>query len=98
MKLTGGVFSGFDVLVSEIAPWALRRRQLIFLRSAVEGAFMLLVVTDEDDIPAWLYPEAFPEVPRPPKNWIKAPTLGESDFAALWRAVDPTAVDVEALE
>lgn len=59
---------------------------------------MRLVVADEEDIPGWLYPQAFPEVPRPPENCFTTPTLGESDFDALWRAVDATANNIRALE
>jgi hypothetical protein len=57
-----------------------------------------LVVADEDDIPGWLYPEAFPEVPQPAEDWAEAPALGEPDFAALWRAADPTTRDTEAIQ
>jgi hypothetical protein len=39
---------------------------------------MLLVVVDEHDIPGWLYPAAFPEVPRPPEDRAEVPDL---DFA-----------------
>jgi hypothetical protein len=56
---------------------------------------MLLVVVDEHDIPGWLYPEAFPEVPRPSEDRAEVDDL---DFAPLWHALDPTATFADAVE
>jgi hypothetical protein len=58
---------------------------------------MILVVLEEEDIPEWLYPGSFPEVPRLPESWIRVPILRELDFAALWHTIDPSATGREAL-
>src|SRR5262245_37104802 len=56
---------------------------------------MLLVVVDEHDIPGWLYPEAFPEVPRPHEDQAEVSDL---DFATLWHALDPAVTSADAVE